>query len=141
MVWKARIQAIGAGTVEFGTTVGYGLVGPGDHAFWAGRVSDGVSDQRLMAVTSYVGDGTASRNIELNLSDVAPTFALVVPTSAAAKIYRVNTDITGRSTASGNAVANSITALGTNQITVGTALNATGVTYDVWAIRAGTVTP
>ena len=136
-----RIQAIGAGTVEFGTTVGQDLVGPGDHAFWAGRVSDGVSDQRLMAVTSYVGDGTASRNIELNLSDVAPTFALVVPTSAAAKIYRVNTDITGRSTASGNAVANSITALGTNQITVGTALNATGVTYDVWAIRAGTVTP
>jgi hypothetical protein len=37
--------------------------------------------------------------------------------------------------------ANGITALGTNQITVGTALNAIGVTYDVWAITTGTVNP
>jgi hypothetical protein len=38
-------------------------------------------------------------------------------------------------------VANSITALGSNQITVGLAPNATGVTYDVWAIRPGLVAP
>ena len=40
-----------------------------------------------------------------------------------------------------NAVANSITALGTNQITVGSALNVNGTTYDVWAIKTGLVKP
>jgi hypothetical protein len=38
-------------------------------------------------------------------------------------------------------VANAITALAANQITVGAALNASGVTYDVWAIRTGVVNP
>jgi hypothetical protein len=131
-----RIQAVSAGTVQVGTTVS---AGSGDHAFWAGRVSDGAAATRLMAVTSYVGDGTASRNIALNLSGAAPVFALVVPTNATAKVSRVTGDTTGRSTTTGAAVANAITALATDQLTVGTALNATGVTYDVWAIRAGTV--
>jgi hypothetical protein len=66
---------------------------------------------------------------------------LVVPTTAVAKVYRVVGDTTGRQTWSGNAVANSITAMGSNQITVGSALNMTGVTYDVWAIRTGVVNP
>jgi hypothetical protein len=48
---------------------------------------------------------------------------------------------TGKTTSGGSAVANSLTGLGANQITVGTALNATGVTYDVWAITTGTVAP
>jgi len=135
-----RIQAIGAGTVQFGPTVGQSG-GQVDQAFWAGRVSDGVSATRLMAVTSYVGNGAASRNITLDLSGASPVFAIVVPTNATAKAYRVTGDTTGRVTASGNALANSIIALGTDQITVGTALNANGVTYDVWAIRTGTVTP
>ena len=51
------------------------------------------------------------------------------------------TDTIGRSTATGAAVANTITGLGTNQITVGTALDANNVTYDVWAIKIGQVTP
>lgn len=70
-----------------------------------------------------------------------PVFALVAPTTALAKVYRVSGDTTGRNTTSASAVANSITAMGTNQITVGTALNAVGVTYDVWAIRTGLVAP
>lgn len=41
----------------------------------------------------------------------------------------------------GHAVANSITAMSANQITVGCALNATGVTYDVWTITTGFVAP
>ena len=65
----------------------------------------------------------------------------MVPTNAATKVYRVTGDSTGRQSYDGYAVANSITALGTNQITVGSALNATGVTYDVWTITTGTVTP
>jgi len=136
-----RIQALGAGTAELGTTVAQ-AGGQVDQAFWAGRVSTGdPNETRLMAVTSYVGNGGASRNITLNLSGSSPVFAIVVPTNATAKAYRVSGDTTGRVTASGNALANSITALGTDQITVGTALNANGVTYDVWAIRTGTVTP
>ncbi len=45
----------------------------GDQAFWAGRVSDGVSSTRLMAVTLVRGDGTASRNIALTLSGSCPS--------------------------------------------------------------------
>jgi len=134
-----RIQALGAGTVEFGTLVG-GYQN-GDQSFWAGRVDDGTSTTRLMAVTSYVGDGTPSRNITLNLSGEAPVFAIVVPTNASLKVYRAAGDTTGRATFSGNAVANSLTSMTADQITVGTALNATGVTYDVWAITVGFVPP
>lgn len=68
-------------------------------------------------------------------------FGIVVPTIATAKAYRVTGDTTARVTASGYELANSITAIGTDQITVGAPLNANGVTYDVWAIRTGTVTP
>ncbi len=68
-------------------------------------------------------------------------FVLVVPTSHAARVYRVGGDSTGRSTTTGSAVASSVTALGADQITVGTALNATGVTYDVWAITTGVIAP
>lgn len=70
-----------------------------------------------------------------------PVVALVVPTNNAARAYRVTGDTTGRNTTSGAALANSITALGADQITVGSALNATGVTYDVWTIKTGVVTP
>ena len=134
-----RIQSIGTGQVQFGASIGSPT--QGDASFWAGRVSDGVAMDRLIAVTSYVGNGAASRNITLNLDGQSPKFALVVPTSAVAKVYRVSTDTTGRASSTGSAVANSITALGSNQITVGVALNATGVTYDVWAIRTGFVGP
>ena len=133
-----RIQSLGAGTVQFGTTMGYSA---GDFAFWSGRVDDGVSATRLMAVTSYVGDGTASRNIPVTLGGESPVLAFVVPTNATSKVYRASGDTTGRRTATGSAVANSITAMGANQITVGIALNAAGVTYDVWTITTGMVTP
>ena len=133
-----RIQAIGPGAVTFGTLVNSAS---GDNAFWAGRVNDGVSSTRLMAVTSYVGDGATSRNIPLALTGSTPVFALVVPTTATAKVYRVTGDTTGRRTDVASAVANSITAMGANQITVGTAMNAVGVTYDVWAITTGVVNP
>jgi hypothetical protein len=94
-----------------------------------------------MAVTSYVGNGAASRNIPLDLGNQAPVLAFVVPTNATAKVYRVAGDSTGRDTYSSNIAPNSITAMSANQIAVGTALNANGVTYDVWTITTGTVTP
>jgi hypothetical protein len=94
-----------------------------------------------LAVTSYVGDGPASRHIPLTLGGNAPVFATVVPTNATQKVYRVTGDTTGRTSHSSAALANSITALGSDQITVGLALNASGVTYDLWTITTGTVTP
>jgi hypothetical protein len=65
---------------------------------------------------------------------------MVVPTNATAKVYRLSGD-SARNTTNGATVANSITAMANDQITVGSALNASGVTYDVWAIRTGTVDP
>jgi YD repeat-containing protein len=137
--WAAdvdRIQAIGPGTVQFGTKIHHRS---GDHAFWAGRVSDGVSPTRLMAVASYVGDGTGPRNIALTLGGSTPVLAFVVPTNGGSKFYRVAGDTSGRDTISGYAYPNTITAMGANQITVGSALNAVGVTYDVWTITTGLV--
>lgn len=46
---RHRLGFAGAGTVQFGTAAsGHGN---GDQAFWAGRVDDGVSPTRVMAVT------------------------------------------------------------------------------------------
>jgi hypothetical protein len=134
-----RIKSLGAGTVQFGTALG----GPtsGDQAYWAGRVDDSVSSTRLMGVTSYVGNGAASRNISLNLENQTPVLTFVVPTNNTAKVYRVTGDTAGRATHSGYAVANSITTMSANQITVGTALNALNVTHDVWTITTGFVPP
>lgn len=83
------IQAVGPGTVQLGSAVGRNA---GDMAFWAGRVSDGASTTRLMAVTSYVGDGTPSRTVPLQLSGAAPRLVLVVPTTSAARVYRLAGD-------------------------------------------------
>lgn len=44
-------------------------------------------------------------------------------------------------TDAGNGGANSITAMGADQLTVGSALNVLNVTYDVWTITTGLVTP
>ena len=134
-----RIQALSPGAVQFGTTVGG--AGAGDFAFWAGRVDDGVSPTRLMAVTSYVGNGAGSRNISLNLSGQSPALVFVVPTNTMWKIYRVTGDTGARYVQGGSTAANTITAMAADQITVGSSLNATGVTYDVWAITTGVVTP
>jgi hypothetical protein len=133
-----RIQSMAAGQVQFGKSIGSQY---GDTAFIAGRVSDGFATDRLMAATSYVGDGTASRNITLELNGESPVFALVAPLTAVAKVYRVSSDTTARQSWSGNVATNSITAMGANQITVGSTLNVAGVTYDVWAIRPGLVEP
>jgi hypothetical protein len=100
------IQAIGTGSVELGTAM---TANGGEFAFWAGRVVDGVSSTRLMAVTSYVGTGAASRTIALNLSGSTPALAFVVPTNNSTKVYRVTSDTTGRAMLSGDAVANAIT--------------------------------
>ena len=64
-----------------------------------------------------------------------------MPTNASKKVYRATGDTTGRDAAIGNPVSNSLTAMTANQITVGSALNAAGVTYDVWAITTGLVAP
>jgi hypothetical protein len=57
------------------------------------------------------------------------------------KIYRVTGDTSARYVQGGSTAANTITAMAADQITVGSSLNATGVTYDVWAITTGVVTP
>lgn len=63
--WRRRRRRTGSrrsdpGRCNFGTAIGqHG----GDTAFWAGRVSDGVSSARLLAATSYVGDGATARNV------------------------------------------------------------------------------
>jgi hypothetical protein len=94
-----------------------------------------------MAVTSYTGNGTASRDITLSLNGSTPVLAFVVPTNHHARVYRAMGGTTGRNVENGNAITNSITALAANKITVGVELNANGVTYDVWTITTGFVAP
>jgi hypothetical protein len=71
----------------------------------------------------------------------SPVLTFVVPTGTAPKVYRAVGDTKGRSTANGTELLNVITAMGANQITVGSALNQNSVVYDVWAITTRVVTP
>lgn len=93
----------------------------------------------MLQVLSYVGDGTASRNIALTPTTGGrfPLFALVIPTSGAqAAIFR-DPSHAGANSARFDNLANTatgITAGAADQITVGISLNANGVTYNVFVI-------
>jgi hypothetical protein len=110
------------------------------------RHDDGSADPDLAAVirqTSYVGDGTASRTIAVDLAGRRPAFALIVPHNGAS-IFRdpSNTGTTSNLMAISsytNNASTGITAGGIDSISVGSALNANGITYEVLIFPGGTV--
>lgn len=92
----------------------------------------------MCQIFSYVGDGTVSRVINSSpLSGRFPLFAMVVPRTNAIGAFRTPFE-TGsnsiRNNGTGGIFSTGITAGGIDTITVGTALNTNGITYDCFVI-------
>lgn len=114
-----------------------------DHvAFIAFRENDNSGDAgigNVVKVTSYLGDGNASRSIGLAMNGHRPLWAWIAPHNGAA-FYRDASHAGTTSTqypATANA-ATGITGGAPDSISVGIALNANGVTYDVLIIVGDT---
>jgi hypothetical protein len=102
------------------------------YSLW--RAVDASGNSGAVAITSYTGDGTGSRNIALSLGGRTPGFVIVQPHNAVA--YVRDAGHTGsNSTPINSAVASTtaITGLAANQITVNAVLNAGAIVYDVFA--------
>jgi len=133
-VANALTMAAGALTAK---TAFYTINQPNQIAFAAFRKDDGSGDPgvpRVVQITSYVGDGAASRTLALApASGRRPMWAMVVPNNGGAAIFRdpSHTTVTSTQVPSTANASTGITAGGIDQITVGSALNSNGVTYNV----------
>lgn len=114
-------------------------------AFNAWRRDDGSADANrleVVAIGSYTGDGTASRTVSYATSgDRRPMWAIVVPSSGSGSVMRdpSHTGTTSTNAATGAANASTgITGGGVDQFSVGSALNASGVTYNYLVLIGGT---
>jgi hypothetical protein len=126
------VQTVQTGGFEVGTLINEAFQ---DFAFMAWRTTP-FAGRRLVAITSYVGNGSNPRSVSLALDGGTPVFALVVPTNNGKRWTRYGTvtrQWNGTTTGSGNA----ITAFGADSMTVGSELNANGVTYSVFGLATG----
>jgi hypothetical protein len=93
---------------------------------------------QLARTTSYVGDGTASQVVTVNMGGLPPAWVWVVPHNTGRHYWRhCNSPATLRSIDGGGSSATAITALGVDSMTVGVTLNTAGVTYTVIAFLCG----
>jgi hypothetical protein len=135
----ATVCAFGAGNITPKTILNL-QTGQTAYSLW--RILDGDGINNGVAITSYTGDGAASRVIPLSLNGRGPIFAIVQPHNGIA--FQRDPSHTGANssaiTAAGGTFSTTAITAGTiNQITVGLALNALGVVYDVFALP-GTAT-
>lgn len=113
-------------------------------SFLLSRMDDlGAGDAgKMIQITSYVGDGSASRTLALApASGRRPMFAFVVPHNGAA-LFRDPSFLTTASAAwntGGVNAASGIVGGGIDSISVGSALNTNAVVYDVWVIPGDSV--
>lgn len=103
------------------------------------RRGDGNNDPgqtALYQMGSYVGDGGASRTISLATSGKRPLWALFVPTSATAGAFRdpAHTGTNSSNVSSGANVTTSIVGGGIDTISLGSALNTNGVTFNYFVV-------
>jgi hypothetical protein len=125
-VFRSRVSAHNAA----GTAVAYNL--------W--RRDDRSQDPgipRVLQLVSYVGDGAGARTINLTpASGRRPMFGLVTPHNATVALFRdpSHTGTTSSEITNATNAATGITGGGIDQIMVNTALNAAGVTYDVFVL-------
>jgi len=126
-------------------TAFYTINQPNQIAFAAFRMNDGSADpgmSRVVQITSYVGDGAASRTLALApASGRRPMWALVAPASSAGAIFR-DPSHTGTTSTQIPSTANpstGITGAGIDSLSVGTALNGNGVAYNVISFPGDTV--
>lgn len=112
----------------------------GSFALW--RQDDGNGETAVVQFATYVGNGSSPRVIPLTpASGRRPLFAVGVGTGSTARHYaRDPSHTTTNSTAlsSGTDNANGFTAGGIDEVTVGSNLNVSGVTYHLFVIPGGT---
>ena len=107
-------------------------------SYLAWRRNDQSQDTGLAGVlwlTSYTGDGSASRAISFPTSGLRPVFAIVTPHNGTS-FYR-DASHTGTTSSQWPGAANASTAIvggGIDQLSVGSALNTNGVVYDVFVL-------
>ncbi len=93
----------------------------------------------LMDAVTYTGNGAGgTRVIPVDVSGATVSWAFVVPIASVQRAVMNSHQSGGKSIATGGgAYANSITALGADSITVGTALNTNAVVYSVLVFALG----
>ncbi len=95
--------------------------------------------ERAVAITSYVGDGTATRNIALLLNGRFPLLAIVVPHGAAPLVRDpAHTGANSSAWTLDSTTATGIKGGGADFITVGITINGNGTIYDVFVLPGGT---
>lgn len=96
---------------------------------------------KVIQIGSYVGDGNASRSIPFSPAPgLRPLYAMVQPHNAAVALYRdpSHTGTTSSQLLGTSNAATGITAGAIDSFTVGSVLNANGVTYSWFAFMGGT---
>lgn len=127
----------GANTLTVGADLAAETAVLAHASYLAFRRADGnnsPSQARVLQLASWVGDGTASRTISLApASGRRPMFALVVPHNATTAYQRdpSHTGTTSFQHPATNNAATGITGGGVDQVSVGSALNANGVIFDM----------
>jgi hypothetical protein len=132
------IESLDSGTINIGTLIEGGTIF--DYAFLLVRYSDTFTTTKLIDATSYVGDGTGTRTVPLDLGGTAPVWVIVVPHTTTLRYHRMNGHPGGSSfaTLSTTGTANTITNLPVDGVEVGSVLNVNAITYSVFAIGGGT---
>jgi hypothetical protein len=107
------------------------------YSLW--RKNDGSGSTGLFDCVSYVGDGTASRNIAVALNGYSPLFAIVWPHNAQALFKDPSHPVTtSQALDQSSTTTTGIIGGDLNIVKVGVTANALGITYDLFVI-AGTI--
>lgn len=131
----SSIATMATGTITSGATINRDNP---QTAFSAWRKDDGGGNTGVVDVTSYTGDGGASKVIPLVLGGRTPGFVMVVPHNGQSFFRDLGHTGVNSQNIAGTNTTTGITDFSTaNQITVGLAVNALGVVYDVFAIANG----
>jgi hypothetical protein len=136
----ANALTFGAGSVI--TDVALHALSPSNHALSFWRRDDGSQDTGIPGAVnfgSYVGDGAASRTINLApASGRRPLFAIVFPETGGGVGRHRDPSHTGTnsSISTGTDTATGITAGGIDQFTIASGLNANGIVYSYFVLFA-----
>lgn len=133
---SATVCAFGSGALTPKTIIN---LASAQTAYSLWRTSDAGGNSGAVAITSYTGDGTGSRNIALALNGKPPIFAIVQPHNGVA--YVKDPSHGGSNSTPINsavAVGTAITGGAANQLTVNATVNALGIVYDVFALPGET---
>jgi hypothetical protein len=102
-----------------------------------GSASGGCGGPGMVQILSYTGNGAASRSVALTpASQAFPLLVMVMPVTNAVTFYRdpAHTGLNSSNFSTGGLSTVAITAVAMDSITVGTALNANGVVYNIFSI-------